>query len=304
MSVAIESLDFEAIAAREKAGRKSGSLKIVFAVFICAIWMVPFYYLFTSIFKTTEEYSINHPLSLPTGVAPLFANAAQAWQQGKMGAGLLNSTLYATLGAGLAVFFAAMAAYGLTRINFERKNMWFMLIFAGTVFPFQMYLIPLFFGFQKIGILNTQFGMVLVYTAICIPFPVLVLRNYMNGLSREMDEAARMDGAREFTVFWHIVLPNCRGPMAATFLLQFTWDLERSVVLHGLGEPHGGPIDHECFAGLSGELFFDGAKRCFDSNSDRECSRDLVIFPFEETFHGGNACVRCLNLEIVFWLLL
>ena len=234
MSVAIESLDFEAIAAREKAGRKSGSLKIVFAVFICAIWMVPFYYLFTSIFKTTEEYSINHPLSLPTGVAPLFANAAQAWQQGKMGAGLLNSTLYATLGAGLAVFFAAMAAYGLTRINFERKNMWFMLIFAGTVFPFQMYLIPLFFGFQKIGILNTQFGMVLVYTAICIPFPVLVLRNYMNGLSREMDEAARMDGAREFTVFWHIVLPNCRGPMAATFLLQFTWiwsDLLFSTVL-------------------------------------------------------------------------
>lgn len=234
MSVAIESLDFEAIAAREKAGRKSGSLKIVFAVFICAIWMVPFYYLFTSIFKTTEEYSINHPLSLPTGVAPLFANAAQAWQQGKMGAGLLNSTLYATLGAGLAVFFAAMAAYGLTRIHIERKNMWFMLIFAGTVFPFQMYLIPLFFGFQKIGILNTQFGMVLVYTAICIPFPVLVLRNYMNGLSREMDEAARMDGAREFTVFWHIVLPNCRGPMAATFLLQFTWiwsDLLFSTVL-------------------------------------------------------------------------
>ena len=234
MSVAIESLDFEAIAAREKAGRKSGSLKIVFAVFICAIWMVPFYYLFTSIFKTTEEYSINHPLSLPTGVAPLFANAVQAWQQGKMGAGLLNSTLYATLGAGLAVFFAAMAAYGLTRIDFKRKNMWFMLIFAGTVFPFQMYLIPLFFGFQKIGILNTQLGMVLVYTAICIPFPVLVLRNYMNGLSREMDEAARMDGAREFKVFWHIVLPNCRGPMAATFLLQFTWiwsDLLFSTVL-------------------------------------------------------------------------
>ncbi len=234
MSVAIESLDFEAIAAREKAGRKSGSLKIVFAVFICAIWMVPFYYLSTSIFKTTEEYSINHPLSLPAGVAPLFANAVQAWRQGKMGAGLLNSTLYATLGAGLAVFFAAMAAYGLTRIDFKRKNMWFMVIFAGTVFPFQMYLIPLFFGFQKIGILNTQLGMVLVYTAICIPFPVLVLRNYMNGLSREMDEAARMDGAREFKVFWHIVLPNCRGPMAATFLLQFTWiwsDLLFSTVL-------------------------------------------------------------------------
>ena len=76
--------------------------------------------------------------------------------------------------------------------------------------------------------------MLLFYTAVCIPFPVLVLRNYLNGLSREMDEAARMDGAGEFRVFWSIILPNCIGPMTATFLLQFTWiwnDLLFSTVL-------------------------------------------------------------------------
>ena len=79
-----------------------------------------------------------------------------------------------------------------------------------------------------------QFGMLLFYMTICIPFPVLVLRNFMTGLSLEMDEAARMDGASEFKVFWHIVLPNCLGPMTATFLLQFTWiwnDLLFSTVL-------------------------------------------------------------------------
>jgi len=135
----------------------------------------------------------------------------------------LNSTLYGLLGGALAVFFAALAAYGLTRIDYRRKNLWFLLIFSGTVFPFQMYLIPLFFAYQKIGILNTHLGMIVFYTAICIPFPVLVLKNYMNGLSREMDEAARMDGAGEWTVFRRIVLPNCLGPMTATFLLQFTW---------------------------------------------------------------------------------
>ena len=234
MTIALEDLDLEQIAARERGAGQGISLKVVFAIFISAIWVVPFYYLVISIFKTTEEYSLNHPLSLPTGVAPFLTNAIRAWQQAKMGAGLLNSTLYGIVGAGLAVFFASMAAYGLSRIDFKRKNMWFMLIFAGTVFPFQMYLIPLFFGYQRAGILNTQFGMLLIYTAICIPFPVLVLKNYMNGLSREMDEAARMDGAREFKVFWHIVLPNCWGPMTATFLLQFTWiwnDLLFSTVL-------------------------------------------------------------------------
>ena len=234
MRVKLEELDLDRIAAQERTGRSGLSLKFVFAIFIGAVWIVPFYYLVISIFKTTEQYSLNHPLSLPTGVAPFLDNAIDAWLTAKMGAGLLNSTLYGLVGAGLAIFFAAMAAYGLSRIDFKRKNFWFMLIFAGTVFPFQMYLIPLFFGYQKAGIINSHFGMVLVYTAICIPFPTLVLKNYMNGLSREMDEAARMDGAREFTVFWRIVLPNCKGPLTATFLLQFTWvwnDLLFSTVL-------------------------------------------------------------------------
>ncbi len=234
MTVAIQDLDFEALAAKQQVVQKGVPVKFIFAIFISAIWLVPFYYLIISVFKTTEEYSVNHPLSLPSGITPVFGNAVVAWQQAKMGAGLLNSMLYGVVGAGLAVFFAALASYGLSRIDFRRKNFWFMLIFAGTVFPFQMYLIPLFFGYQKLGILNSQLGMLLIYTAICIPFPVLVLRNYMNGLSREMDEAARMDGAKEFSVFWHIILPNCRGPMTATFLLQFTWiwnDLLFSTVL-------------------------------------------------------------------------
>lgn len=234
MAVALESLDFDAIAARERAARRGSRFALAGAVVISAIWIVPFYYLLISIFKTTEEYSLNHPLSLPSGLEPIVDNAITAWTSAKMGAGLMNSALYGLMGAGIAVFVAALAAYGLTRIDFKRKNLWFLLIFSGTIFPLQMYLIPLFFAYQKLGILNTQFGMILFYTAICVPFPVLVLKNFMNGLSREMDEAARMDGARELTVFWKIVLPNSWGPMTATFLLQFTWiwnDLLFSTVL-------------------------------------------------------------------------
>jgi len=234
MTLALETLDFAAIAEREKKRQRRNWPTLVAACLISAVWVVPFYYMATSVFKTTEEYSLNHPLSLPSGWEPVIDNAVTAWTNAKMGAGMLNSTLYGLIGAGLAVFIAALAAYGLTRFAFRSRNLWFMLIFSGTVFPFQMYLIPLFFIYQKVGILNTQFGMILFYTAICIPFPVLVLRNYMNGIPREMDEAARMDGAREFVVFLRIVLPNCWGPMAATFLLQFTWiwnDLLFSTVL-------------------------------------------------------------------------
>ena len=234
MTVAIENIDFAALASREKKQRQSGWVPLAAAILISAVWVVPFYYLIVSVFKTTEEYSLNHPLSLPRNLEPVIGNAVTAWTNAKMGAGMLNSTLYGLTGASIAVFIAALAAYGLTRFEFKGRNLWFMLIFSGTVFPLQMYLIPLFFLYQKFGILNTQFGMILFYTSICIPFPVLVLRNYMNGISREMDEAARMEGAHEFTVFRRIVLPNCWGPMTATFLLQFTWiwnDLLFSTVL-------------------------------------------------------------------------
>lgn len=234
MAVDLDSLDFDKIAKAEQRRSKGSWLIMGGAMLVSAIWIVPFYYMLVSIFKSTPEYAQKHPLALPDGIGPLIENAVTAWNNAKMGAGLFNSFIYGSIGGALAIFIAALAAYGLTRFNFKRRNFWFMLIFSGTVFPFQMYLIPLFFIYQDLGILNTHLGMLIFYTAICIPFPVLVLRNYMNGLSREMDEAARMDGAKEWTVFSRIILPNCWGPMTATFLLQFTWiwnDLLFSTVL-------------------------------------------------------------------------
>ncbi len=223
MSFDISKIDFAAIERREAARHRGGRWKLILAVALSMLWIVPFYYLGISIFKSSSEYSAKAPLALPDGFAPVLNNIVQAWELGNMGQSMLNSAFYGSVGASLAVFFAAMAAFAITRIDIPWRNGWFMLIFAGTVFPFQMYLIPLFFGYQKAGLLNSHLGMLLFYTAICIPFPTLVLRNFMSGLSREMDEAARMDGAGEFTVFARIVLPNAVGPMTAVFLLQFTW---------------------------------------------------------------------------------
>ena len=234
MAVDLAALDYDAIAKRD--ARRHGQNQFVFGlmVFLSLLWLAPFYYLVVAVLKTPEEYAVTHPLALPSGFLPLFSNMAQAWTAAKMGYGLFNSLLYGAVGASAAVFIATMAAHGLARFEFKGRIFWFMLIFAGTVFPFQMYLIPLFFSYLKFGLLDTRFGMILFYTAICIPFPVLVMRTYLTQLSREMDEAARMDGCSELRLFWSIILPNCRGPFIALFLLQFTWiwnDLIFSTVL-------------------------------------------------------------------------
>lgn len=223
MAVDLATLDIDAMMRRDAAPARRGRWKIAVGVLVALVWVVPFWFLVLTIFKSTAEYASGQPLALPQGFAPLLENVSRAWELGGMRVAMMNSALYGTVGSGLAVLFAAMAAFALARLRFPRRNAWFMLIFAGTVFPFQMYLIPLFFGYQSLGLLNSRLGMCLFYTAICIPFPTLVLRTYMAGVSLEIDEAARMDGASEATVFFRIVLPNVRGPMAAVFLLQFTW---------------------------------------------------------------------------------
>ncbi|HVG49922.1 MAG TPA: carbohydrate ABC transporter permease, partial [Rubellimicrobium sp.] len=216
-------LDWDAINRAEARRGRAGLWKPALAALVSLVWLLPFWFVLTAIFKSTEEYNLTSPLAPPQGVAPLWANLERAWTEGGMGGAMLNSLLYASVGAGLAVLVAALAAYALARLDIPGRTAWFMAIFAGTVFPFQMYLIPLFFGYQSAGLLNTRAGMLLLYTAICVPFPTLVLRNFMAQLSRDMDEAARMDGASELTIFRRIVLPNTYGPMAAVYLLQFTW---------------------------------------------------------------------------------
>jgi multiple sugar transport system permease protein len=227
-------LDFDAIARREQKAARPRVLTLGAAALLAVAWLTPFYYLVVSVFKSNTEYGTGNPLALPQSWEPILVNVSEAWTKTRMADGMFNSALYGLVGAGAAMFIAALAAYGLTRIDFRGKTFWFMLIFAGTIFPLQMYLIPLFLGYTRLGLINTRLGMILFYTAICIPFPVLVLRNYMAGLPREMDEAARIDGSSEFRIFRSIVLPNCWGPMTALFLIQFTWvwnDLLFSMVL-------------------------------------------------------------------------
>lgn len=228
------------LADKEKRAQRTGSRWLLLPIVVLTLaYLAPFYYLAVTVFKTTPEYAKKGVLELPASLAPFLDNVVQAWTIARLDSAGFNSLTYATVGAALAVAFAAAAAYGMTRLNLIGSNGWFMLIFTGTLFPFQMYLVPLLFGYQRLGLVNTWLGMLLVYVAICIPFPLLVLRNSFSGISREIDEAARIEGASEWRVFISMIIPNARGPLIALFLLQFTWIwndlLFSSILANGIG---------------------------------------------------------------------
>ena len=194
MAVDLSNPEFLAsVKARERQRSGKGMGRFALALVLLLLYLTPFYYLFVTVFKTTPEYAQKGVLELPDSLAPFIDNVVQAWTLAGMSQAMFNSLTYSLFGSILAVALAAAAAYGLTRLGLRSANGWFMLIFAGTLFPFQMYLVPLFFGYQRLGLINSWLGMLLIYTAICIPFPLLVLRNSFATISKEIDEAAALE---------------------------------------------------------------------------------------------------------------
>ncbi len=100
------------------------------------------------------------------------------------------------------MILSALAAYGIVRLRIPRGLFWFLVIYSGTVFPFQMYLIPLFNLYLDTGMYDTRFGMIAFYIAICIPFCTFVMRGFFLTVPWQIQEAAALDGATSWRTFW------------------------------------------------------------------------------------------------------
>ena len=188
---------------------------------IVAAWLYPVFFLMVNANKTASEYSQGSKTEIIWGTS-IFENAIKAWNKG-IGDGVFNSLLYGFVGSGIAVFVAFIAAFGIVRLKMKNGLLWFLLIYSGTVFPFQMYLLPLFEAYVAVGIYNTKFGLILVYVGLCIPFSTFVLRGFFITVPWEIQEAAKIEGATNFQILYKIMMPLAKAPILLVFLIQFTW---------------------------------------------------------------------------------
>ncbi|MBC1974008.1 carbohydrate ABC transporter permease [Listeria booriae] len=191
-------------------------------IILAIIWIFPFLYVIVNAVKSSAEYSTGNFWDLPKSFS-ISENWQYLTQQIQLGSGFLNSMIYGALGGALGIIMAALAAYAIETLKIKHGLLWFFVIYSGTIFPFQVYLIPIFKAYNKVGLYDTRFGMILIYAALIIPFSVFVLRNFLMGVSKEMLESARIDGASDFYIFRKIYMPMARAPLAAVFLFQFTW---------------------------------------------------------------------------------
>jgi ABC-type glycerol-3-phosphate transport system permease component len=191
------------------------------AVMLAVFWIAPILILFMNAFKTPNEFLMTTGLTPPSGFA-LFDNIAKAWAKG-LGSGFINSLLYGVVASVGAVLLASLAAFGIVRLKIPQGLFWFLLIYSGTIFPFQMYLIPLFNMYLETGFYDSRLGLIAFYVAICIPFCTFVMRGFFLTVPWEIQEAAAVDGASSWTIFWKIMFPMARAPIILLILIQFTW---------------------------------------------------------------------------------
>lgn len=221
---------------------------------LAIVWLVPVYLLIVNALTPVSEYH-GEPRWLPGGFA-LVENIIAAWNQSSLGLGMLNSLLYATCSALIAVLAAGLAGFAVVVMPVRRPTVWFWLIYLGTLLPLQIFLAPLFKAYVGAKMYDTSFGMILIYAAICVPFAFFIVRNYLTTIPPEIAEAAKLDGAGWGRLFAQIHLPLIRSSLFAAFIFQFTWvwnDLlfgitlttspDRRPVMAALAEINGGFVN-------------------------------------------------------------
>ena len=133
----------------------------------------------------------------------------------------LNSAVVALGTTFIGVFLSCTAAYALSRHRFAGRRIGLTTFLVVQMFPATLLIMPLYVLLNRLGMLNSLLGLILVYTTTAIPFCVWTLKGYFDSLPRELEEAARIDGASHWGVFFRIVLPLSKPGIAVTALFSF-----------------------------------------------------------------------------------
>ncbi len=133
----------------------------------------------------------------------------------------LNSIVIALATTAVGVVLSCTAAYALSRFRFPGRKTGLAMFLVVQMFPATLLLLPLYVILNALGLLNSVIGLVLVYSTTAIPFCVWTLKGYFDSLPRELEEAARIDGASSWMIFRRIMLPLARPGIAITALFSF-----------------------------------------------------------------------------------
>jgi len=198
---------------------RTSPLTAVIMIPIALIVALPLYYIVVNTFKTQAEMS-SSPFALPTTL--FLDNYSRVFGTVPLVQSFANTLFVTVMSLLLMLIVGSMAAYGMI-IGSTRFIRWFgALLVLGFIIPSQSTLIPLYRLLVRIGLIDTLTGLVFLYSAGSI-FCYFLIQGYMKSVPYELIEAARIDGANAFAIYWRIVLPLIRPILVTVAVFQTMW---------------------------------------------------------------------------------
>jgi multiple sugar transport system permease protein/raffinose/stachyose/melibiose transport system permease protein len=206
---------------RSRLGSAAIALSALVLAFVC---LFPFAWMALSSIKTLPELYTVPPHWLPS--APTIANYVNVIFNSNIPRYFLNSVIISVGSTGLALILAIFASYGFARFNFRGKRLLQSLVLIGQLLPTAAIIVPLFITLRYLHLVNTYWGLILVYMIITLPLSVWMLTSYFKALPVELEEAATIDGASRLGILFRITLPLSTPGLVAVVVYAFvtTWN--------------------------------------------------------------------------------
>jgi multiple sugar transport system permease protein len=210
-----------------------GTFLIVFALAVGAIiFALPFVWMVLTSLKTDRQIRTIPLILWPDPI--VFDPYVRAWVEANFSRFTLNSLIVSTVAAVSNALLSALMGYTLARMHFRGRNLIFTLILSTLMIPVQIAFIPMFLIVARMplmggnnilgqggsGMLDTYYGLLAPH--VVTAFGIFLMRQFMMGFPSELEDAARVDGASEFMIFWRIMLPLSVPALITLFLLHFT----------------------------------------------------------------------------------
>lgn len=197
---------------------------IIGAILILLICLFPFLWMGVSSIKTLPELYTVPPIWWPK--TPTLGNYYKVLFESNIPRYFLNSVVISVGSTGLALLLAIFASYGFARFDFRGKPLLQSFVLVGQLLPTAAIIVPLFITLRVLGLVNTYWGLILVYMIITLPLSVWMLTSYFKAIPVELEEAAIIDGASRLGILFRITLPLSTPGIVAVVVYAFvtTWN--------------------------------------------------------------------------------
>ncbi|NOU94943.1 ABC transporter permease subunit [Paenibacillus sp. LMG 31456] len=183
------------------------------------IVLVPTLWMVSTAFKPNDEVMVTPPQWIPD--APTWESFIRIWNDYPFATYFANSVYIVLAATIISLVFSAMAGYGASRFRFRGKSAFLTFLLVTQMFPSIMLLIPFYKVLKTLGLIDTHMGLILVYISFTIPFCTWMMMGFFQGIPKELDEAATIDGCGRIRTFVQIILPLSLPGIAATAIYSF-----------------------------------------------------------------------------------